>query len=141
VINETAVQNTALTLAARPFITAIGGPGDDTITAMAAQQTLTGGAGIDTLIGYGGFGDTFLDTAAGLNGDTIQYFGGSDLIDISNLGTSAITSYNGSDSAGTLSISVSGQGVVDTITFTSGTNLTALLSHVTGDGHGGIYIG
>ena len=141
VIDDTAKQSTSLTLAAQPFLTAIGGAGSDTITAMAAQQTLTGGPGIETLIGYAGFGDTFLDSSAWLNDDTIKYFGGSDLIDITNLGTGATTAYSGSTSAGTLSVSVGGLGVVDSITFTAGSNLTALLANVSSDGHGGLYIG
>ena len=131
-----------LTAVAKAFVTAIGGPGSDTITATAAQQTLSGGAGIETLIGYAGFGDTFVDTAAGLNGDTIRYFGGSDLIDITNLARSgANVSYAGNAAAGTLSISESGLGVVDTITFTSGTNLSGSLFHMTNNGSGGTYLG
>jgi Ca2+-binding RTX toxin-like protein len=131
-----------LTLSAQSFITAIGSAGNDTITALAAQQTLSGGAGVDTLIGYSGFGDTFLDTTAGLNGDTIQYFGGNDLIDITNLARAGASfTYAGNATAGTLSISQAGLGVVDTITFTSGTNLSASLFHMVSDGHGGTYLG
>jgi hypothetical protein len=133
---------TNLALAPMSFITAIGSSGNDTITALAAQQTLTGGAGIDTLIGYAGFGDTFQDTTSGLNGDTIQYFGGNDLIDITNLARAgASISYSGTSAAGTLSVSESGLGVVSTITLTSGTNLSAALFHLSSDGHGGTYIG
>ena len=133
---------TNLTLSSQSFITAIGSAGNDTITAMASQQTLSGGAGTDTLIGYSGFGDTFLDTTSGLNGDTIQYFGGNDLIDITNLARAgASLSYNGNSTAGTLSISETGLGVVDTITFTSGTNLSTALFHMTNNGSGGTYLG
>jgi hypothetical protein len=133
---------TNLTLSPMSFITAIGSSGNDTITALAAQQTLTGGAGVDTLIGYAGFGDTFQDTISGLNGDTIQYFGGNDLIDITNLARAgASISYAGTSTAGTLSVSESGLGVVSTITLTSGTNLSAALFHLSSDGHGGTYIG
>ena len=49
------------------------------------DQTLTGGAGADTLIGFSGGFDTFKDTAANLNGDTIQNFVVSDTIDLTNL--------------------------------------------------------
>jgi hypothetical protein len=133
---------TNLTFSTQNFITAIGSSGADTITAMASQQILTGGAGIDTLIGYAGFGDTFLDTSSGLNGDTIQYFGGSDLIDITNLARAgASLAYAGSTTDGTLSISQAGLGVVDSITFTSGSNLSASLFHMASDGHGGTYLG
>jgi hypothetical protein len=133
---------TNLALSPMSFLTAIGSSGNDTITAMATQQTLTGGAGTDTLIGYTGFGDLFQDIASGLNGDTIQYFGGNDLIDITNLARAgASLSYTGTSTAGTLSVSQSGVGVVSVITFTSGTNLSTSLFHLSSDGHGGTYIG
>jgi Ca2+-binding RTX toxin-like protein len=85
--NVTVILDAAanLTLSKMAFVTAIGSAGSDTITALAANQTLTGGAGTDTLVGYGGFGDTFSDTSAGLNGDMIKLFGGSDLIDLTDL--------------------------------------------------------
>jgi Ca2+-binding RTX toxin-like protein len=67
------------------FITAIGSTAADTIQAGAANQTLSGGTGADTLIGYTGGSDIFRDTAAGLNGDTIQGFLPSDTIDLTNL--------------------------------------------------------
>jgi cysteinyl-tRNA synthetase, unknown class len=93
-----------LTLSKMAFITAIGSSGADTITAEASGQTLTGGAGADTLVGYSGFGDTFKDTAAGLNGDTIKLFGGNDRLDITDLGFSPATklTYTGNTSKGTL---------------------------------------
>jgi hypothetical protein len=93
-----------LTLSKMAFITAIGSNGADTITARSSGQTLTGGAGVDTLVGYSGFGDTFTDTAAGLNGDTIKLFGGTDRLDVTDLGFSAATklTYTGNTSKGTL---------------------------------------
>jgi hypothetical protein len=109
---------TNLTLSSMSFITAIGSSGKDTITALAAQQTLTGGAGVDTLIGYGGFGDVFQDTAAGLNTDTIQYFGGNDLIDLTDLARAgASLSYVVSATAGTLSVTA---GAISTSILLSG---------------------
>ena len=74
-----------LTLNGMQFITAIGSGGADTIQAGGIDQTLTGGAGADTLIGFSGGFDTFKDTAANLNGDTIQNFVTSDTIDLTNL--------------------------------------------------------
>jgi hypothetical protein len=73
------------------FITAIGSGGNDTIQAGGVHQTLTGGAGTDTLIGYSGGFDTFSDTAAHLNGDTIQGFVASDAIDLTNIAFSGAT--------------------------------------------------
>ena len=61
-----------LTLNRMQFITAVGSTGADTIKAGAINQTLTGGAGADTLIGFSGGFDIFKDTAANLNGDTIR---------------------------------------------------------------------
>jgi Ca2+-binding RTX toxin-like protein len=74
-----------LTLSRMGAITAIGSAGNDVITAGAQGQTLTGGAGTDTLVGYSGFGDIFSDTMAGLGGDKIMNFGGTDTIDITDL--------------------------------------------------------
>jgi len=87
---------TNLTLSQMSFITAVGSTGNDTITAMAQGQTLTGGGGTDTLNGYSGFGDVFSDTSAHLNTTTIGNFGGSDLIDLTdmNYNTMQLTGYN-----------------------------------------------
>ncbi len=63
----------------------VGSSGNDKITAGGIHQTLTGGAGADTLTGFSGGLDVFKDTAAGLNGDTIQSFMTSDTIDLTNL--------------------------------------------------------
>ena len=76
---------TNLTLSAMQFINAVAGSGIDTITAEAKYQTLTGGTGTDSLIGYAGGYDTFKGTAAGLNGDTIKNFLATDQIDITSL--------------------------------------------------------
>ncbi len=46
---------TNLTLTRMNISTAVGGSGNDTITAMAQAQTLTGGRGTDTLNGFSGF--------------------------------------------------------------------------------------
>jgi hypothetical protein len=130
------------TAASASFITSVGSSGADTLTALGSGVTLNGGPGVDTLIGYAGFGTNFSGTEAGLNHVKLLYFGGADLIDISNLGTAGTSlAYTGSSTAGTLSISASGVGVVDTITFSSGSSLSAALFHISGDGHGGIYIG
>jgi serralysin len=64
---------------------AVGSNGNDKITAGGTGQTLTGGAGTDTLTGYSGGFDIFKDTAAHLNGDTIAGFVASDTIDLTNL--------------------------------------------------------
>ena len=58
--------------------TIVGAGGNDTLfgdglQGQSGNDTLTGGAGADTLIGAAG-SDTFLDTRAGLSGDTISDF-------------------------------------------------------------------
>ena len=70
---------------------AVGSSGNDRITAGGIDQTLTGGAGTDTLIGYSGGFDIFKDTAAHLNGDTIAGFVASDTIDLTNLAPAGAT--------------------------------------------------
>src|SRR5829696_716587 len=52
---------------------AIGGSGADVIIGNSVANVLTGGAGIDTMTGGAG-NETFRDTKAGLNGDTITDF-------------------------------------------------------------------
>ena len=49
------------------------------------DQTLTGGGGADTLIGFSGGDDIFKDTVAHLNGVTIGDFMPTDTIDFTNL--------------------------------------------------------
>jgi serralysin len=83
--------STNLALNGMSFISAVGSSAADTIQAGATHQTLTGGAGADTLIGYSGGFDTFRDTAAGLNNDTIQGFVASDTIDLSNVASAGAT--------------------------------------------------
>ncbi len=84
---------TTLTLNQMGFITADGSAGGSTITALAANQTLIGGAG-DMLIGAITYGDLFQGTAAQLNGDIIKGFGGSDIIDITNILASNVGALN-----------------------------------------------
>ena len=81
---------TNLTLSKMSFITAVGSTGNDTITALAQGQTLTGNGGKDTLNGFSGFGDVFSDTSAHLNTTTIGNFGGSDLIDLTDMNPNSI---------------------------------------------------
>ena len=97
-----------LNLNGMQFITASGSAGADTIKAGAVNQTLTGGGGADTLIGYSGGGDTFSDTAAHLNGVTIQGFLASDTIDLTNLAFAGAT------------VTAAPSGANTTVTVTSG---------------------
>jgi hypothetical protein len=98
---------TNLTLSKMSFITATGSTGADTITALASGQTLTGALGADVLTGFSGFGDTFADTAAGLNGDTLKLFGGNDVIDVTDVSSTLAKAlvYTGNTTAGTLAVS------------------------------------
>lgn len=82
---------TNLTLSPVQFIHAVGGNGGDTITAAAAGQTLSGGGGTDTLVGYAGGYDTFRNSVAALEGVTIGDFLPTDQIDIRNLNPAGAT--------------------------------------------------
>ncbi len=116
----------------------MGSSGADQILAMASGQTLTGGAGADTLTGYSGFGDTFSDTVAGLNNDMIQLFGGSDVIDLTDLafGSARALAYTGTSSSGWLTASDGAHAA--SIGFTG--KYTTASFHLAGDGHGGSLI-
>jgi hypothetical protein len=99
---------TNLTLSKMSFVTAVGEVSGNTIKAGAINQTVGGTSGGDTLVGYSGFGDTFLGTTAGLNGDTIHDFGGmgsyTDVIDVTNLSPSASLTYTGDTTRGILTL-------------------------------------
>jgi Peptidase M10 serralysin C terminal/Bacterial pre-peptidase C-terminal domain/FG-GAP-like repeat/Peptidase M66 len=69
---------------------AIGGSGSDTIIGNSVDNVLTGGLGIDNLTGGAG-NDTFQDTVAGLNGDTITDFSAGDKIVLTNAALSGFT--------------------------------------------------
>lgn len=99
------------------FIHAIGSKDADTITAGGKDQILTGGKGIDTLVGFSGGSDTFLDTASGLKGDTIQGFIKSDVVDITDLGFAGAKLMVAANGANTDITVTSGSGLITT-TFT-----------------------
>ena len=69
---------------------AIGGSGNDTLIGNAADNILTGGAGTNILTGGAG-SDTFRDTLANLNGDTITDFSVGDRILFTNASLSGFT--------------------------------------------------
>jgi uncharacterized repeat protein (TIGR03803 family) len=129
-------QETNLTLSKLGFITAVGQVGGNTIVAAAANQTLGGLAGGDTLVGYSGFGDTFQGTAAGLNGDTIKGFGGSDLIDLTNIAfASATLSWSGTGTSGTLSVTDGSHAAG--VTLSAGSGFAKSAFSLISDLHGG----
>ena len=132
-------QASTLTLSKMGFVTAIGSAGNDKITALAAGQTLTGGLGADLLVGASATGDTFLDTAAGLNGDAISHFAGTDAIDVTDLAPGADLSltYQQGDGNGKLTLSESGTSATITLlgSFTQNEFSTKT------DGHDGVLIG
>jgi len=122
---------TNLTLNKMSFITAIGSSGADTIAAGAAYQTLTGGGGADTLIGFSGGYDTFRDKASGLNGDTIKVFLATDKIDVTDLAFAGAV----------LKVAASGANTVVTLTsggtkaaFTLAGSYAAVGFHLASDG-------
>jgi serralysin len=126
-----------LTLNGMQFITATGSAGADTIKAGGTFQTLTGGAGADTLVGFSGGSDTFKDTAANLNNDTIQNFVVSDTIDLTNLAFAGAT------------VTTAASGTSTKVTVTSGaTKSTFAMTgswaasgfHLASDGATGTYL-
>jgi hypothetical protein len=128
---------TNLTLSAMQFIDAVGSSGNDTITAGAMHQTLTGGGGTDTLVGYAGGHDIFQDTAAGLNGDTIKNFLATDQIDITNLipGSAVLTA----TSSGTNTAVTVVSGAIKTSFLMAGA-FTQSGFAIASDGAGGTFI-
>ena len=125
-----------LKLSAMSFITALGSTGADTITAGATGQALTGGAGIDMLAGYTGGNDTFRDTAAGLNGDTIKGWTTGDTIDLTNISSATLKALSFTNNV----LNVSDGHTASSIHFAAGLtvgNFTVLGS----DGSGGVLIG
>ena len=125
-----------LTLSAMSFITATGSGGADTITAMAGNQILTGGAGVDTLTGYTGGGDSFIDTASGLNGDTIGNWTTNDMIDLTDIVAANLHALT--FSSGTLGVT---DGTASAAINFTGNVALSNFSVIGSDGHGGTLLG
>ena len=128
-----------LTLSKMSFI-AVGSSGNDKITAGGIGQTLTGGAGTDTLVGFAGGGDTFKDTAANLNNDTIQNFVVSDTIDLTNLAfvAGATTLTTAVNAAGNTKVTVVSGATKSAFTLTG--SFTSSVLHLASDGAVGTYL-
>jgi hypothetical protein len=94
--------------------------------------------GKDILVGFTGFGDTFLGTAAGFTGDTIKNFGGSDGIDFSDVlfATVKPLTYVGGAPSGKLTVKDATHSGSVTL---NGSYTTASFTQVS-DGHGGTLI-
>jgi Ca2+-binding RTX toxin-like protein len=130
--------STNLGLSGLAFITAIGAAsGGDTITAGGANQTLESTGGNDTLTGSSRFGDTFLGTSIGLAGDRINGFGGSDVIDITDISSSTVQPLAFNSATDQLKVTDGTHSV--TLTF-SGTYTASSFSAPTSDGHTGTLI-
>ena len=129
-----------LTLNGMGFITAVGQVAGNTITAAASNQTLGGLAGGDSLLGFSGFGDTFLGSSAGLNGDTIGGFGGAgalaDKIDLTDLAPTASLGYAGNTTQGVLTLNDGTHHA--SITMLGDFSQSGF--HVATDGHAGSFI-
>lgn len=125
-----------LGLSSMGFVTALGASsGTETITAEAAGQTLISQGATDTLIGSRAYGDIFEGSYSALSHDTIQNFGGSDLIDITNLSrTGATISYNAA--TGVLTVSNSGNAA----TIHIGTGYSISQFSLTADSGLGTYV-
>jgi hypothetical protein len=129
---------TNLGLGSLGFITAIGSAtGGETMTAGGANQTLQSVGGRDTLVGSSSFGDTFLGSASGFLGDTIKSFGGSDVIDFSDIAFATVKPLSYTASTGKLVVTDATHAA--TLTF-SGSYTAASFSAPANDGHGGTLI-
>jgi hypothetical protein len=130
--------STNLGLGGLGFITAIGAAaGHDTITAGGANQTLESTGGNDTLVGSAAFGDTFLGTSAGLAGDLIKGFGGSDAIDITDMVSGSVKPYVFNTATGQLTVTDGSHSV--TLAF-SGSYTAGNFAAPVSDGHNGTLI-
>ncbi len=123
-----------LTLNKASFISATAQAAASTLNAAATGQTLSSVAGGDSLVGYSGFGDTFSGTSAGLNTDMITNFGGSDVIDVTDLIFGALKdSYSGNATQGTLTLSDG----THNLSITMEGSFTLSSFHFATDGHSG----
>jgi Ca2+-binding RTX toxin-like protein len=117
------------------FITAVGAvAGHDVLKAGFTNQTLQSIGGNDTLIGSGASGDTFLGTAAGFAGDTIQGFAGTDVIDFSDIAFATIKPIAYTAATGKLVVSDATHSATVTM---SGAYTLASFSAPQTDGHSG----
>jgi Ca2+-binding RTX toxin-like protein len=129
--------STNLGLGGLGFITAIGAAaGHDTITAGGTNQTLESTGGNDTLVGSSKFGDTFLGSSTGLAGDLIKGFGGSDVIDITDMVSGSVKPYV--FNAGQLTVTDGSHSV--TLAFSGGSYTQGSFAAPVSDGHGGTLI-
>jgi hypothetical protein len=119
-------------------ITAIGSTtGGETMTAGGANQKLQSVGGHDTLVGSSSFGDTFLGNATGFLGDTTKGFGGSDVIDFTDIAFATVKPLSYTASTGKLVVTDAAHSA--TLTF-SGSYTSASFSAPANDGHGGTLI-
>ena len=119
------------------FVSAVGSAGADTITAGGANQTLTGGAGADVLVGSVAGGDVFADTAAGIGGDVIRGFLASDRIDVTDIGFAGAKLKVGKVGADT-KVTLTGAG--GSTSFVLAGRFGAHGFAMADDGHGGVFI-
>jgi hypothetical protein len=120
---------------------AIGGGGADVIIGNSVANVITGGDGFDNLTGGAG-NDTFRDTKAGLNGDTITDFGAGDRIVLTDAAlagfTFNVTGNTLTYSGGSLSLGegVSGGTLVSSTAAGGGVQLTLQVRDVANDFNG-----
>jgi hypothetical protein len=120
--------------------------GSDTIAVSSASLATTVGssqmtfiapvAAGQSLVGSATFGDEFQAASANLNGDTISYFGGNDVIDLTDMGFAGVSgTYSGTDTGGTLTVSNGSHNAAMSLLDGSGYSPNAFT--LVNDGHGG----
>jgi hypothetical protein len=120
--------------------------GSDTIAVSSASLATTVGssqmtfiapvAAGQSLVGSATFGDEFQAASANLNGDTISYFGGNDVIDLTDMGFAGVSgTYSGTDTGGTLTVTNGGHSAA--MTLLDGSAYSPGAFTLVSDGHGG----
>jgi hypothetical protein len=112
--------------------------GADKLTAGGAGQTFTGGGQGTVFVGANAGADTFVDTAALFNGDTVQNFQAlHDIIDITDIANAGVSlRFKASGAGGVLTVSGGGHATAITLT---GAFSASGFTHVS-DGHHGVAI-
>ncbi len=108
------------------------------VTAAASSQLtfLSPAAAGQSLVGSQTFGDEFQAVSGNLNGDTISYFGGNDVIDLTDMGFAGVSgTFSGTATGGTLTIANGSHSAA--MTLIDGTNYSPGAFTLVGDGHGG----
>nr|WP_294560659.1 carbohydrate-binding domain-containing protein [uncultured Rhodopila sp.] len=92
-----------------------------------------------SLAGSPAFGDAFQAASANLNGDTLAYFGGNDVIDLTDMGFGGVSgTYSGTATDGTLTVTNGSHTAA--MTLLDGNNYNSGAFTLASDGHSGTLV-